>query len=184
MEEYYSNINRLIERCKKGEHKAQMEVYKLYYRAMYNTSLRIVNDSFEAEDIMQESFLTAFSKLDSFNNQGNYSFGAWLKRIVVNNSLTALKKNKKYDKVSYDVVENYISDEEDEVDYNTIKCSEILKMISQLKSNYRIALSLSLIEGYDNEEIAQIMDISHENARTTISRAKDKLRKLINLKPV
>ena len=82
--------NQLIERCKKGDKTAQFTLYKQYYKAMYNTALRIVNNSFEAEDIMQESFLSAFTKLDSFS--GTVTFGAWLKKIVINNSLTALKK--------------------------------------------------------------------------------------------
>lgn len=181
LEQHYIHINQLIERCKKGEHQAQMELYKLYYKAMFNTSVRIVNDQFEAEDIMQESFLTAFTKLSSFKNNEQASFGSWLKRIVINKSLTALKKNKKMDTVPYEYAEN-LNFEENESDYSLIKCSEVLKMIAQLKSNYRTALTLNLIEGYDNEEIAHIMDISHENARTTISRAKSKLRDLMNLK--
>jgi RNA polymerase sigma-70 factor (ECF subfamily) len=150
---------------------------------MFNTSLRIVNDKFEAEDIMQESFLTAFTKLNSFNNNGQASFGSWLKKIVINNSLTALKKNKKFDTVPYEYAEN-LSFEENDSEYSEIKCSDVLKMISKLKSNYRVALTLNLIEGYDNEEIAHIMNISNENVRTTISRAKSKLRALMNLNPV
>ncbi|MDH3381132.1 MAG: RNA polymerase sigma factor [Flavobacteriaceae bacterium] len=181
MEQSYDHINQLIERCRNKEHKAQMEIYKLYYKAMFNTSLRIVNDKFEAEDIMQESFLKAFTKLDTFNNNGLSTFGSWLKRIVINNSLTALKKNKKIDKVPYEFAEN-INFEDDVCDYSSVKCSEILKVISTLKSNYRIALTLNLIEGYDNEEIAHIMEISNENVRTTISRAKNKLRELMTLK--
>ena len=85
------HTNILIERCKKGDKAAQFTIYKQYYKAMYNTALRIVNDSFEAEDIMQESFLAAFTKLHTFSE--NVTFGAWLKKIVINNSLTALKKN-------------------------------------------------------------------------------------------
>lgn len=183
MEKHYIHINELVERCKKGEHQAQMELYKLYYKAMYNTSLRIVNDQFEAEDIMQESFLTAFTKLSSFKNIEHASFGSWLKKIVINKSLTSLKRNKQLNSISFELIEN-INFEESESDYSHIKCSEVLKMIGQLKSNYRVALTLNLIEGYDNEEIAQIMNISHENARTTISRAKNKLRSLMDLKPI
>jgi RNA polymerase sigma-70 factor (ECF subfamily) len=179
------HINQLIERCKNNDSKAQMEIYKLYYKAMYNVSYRIVNDSFEAEDIMQESFLNAFMNLNSFKNLGDYSFGSWLKRIVINNSLTALKKNKRYTIISFEFIENSKTDMpeiEDENDYSELKCSEVLKFIELLKSNYRIALTLNLIEGYDNDEIAQIMEMSHENVRTTISRAKSKIRSLINLK--
>src|SRR5674476_409697 len=82
----------LIDGCRRGDQKAQFQIYKLYYKAMYNTSLRIVNDTMEAEDIMQESFLAAFEKIESYS--GTVSFGAWLKKIVINRSLDALNKKK------------------------------------------------------------------------------------------
>lgn len=144
---------------------------------MYNIALRIVNDSFEAEDIMQESFLSAFTKLDSFS--GTVTFGAWLKRIVINNSLTALKNNNKFNTVPLEkvTVKEVL---EENVDYSILKASDILNKVSQLKNNYKVALTLNLIEGYDYEEIAEIMDISYENSRTTVSRAKNKLRQLLS----
>ena len=169
--------NQLVERCKKGDKTAQFAIYKQYYNAMFNTSLRIVNDSFEAEDIMQESFLAAFTKLDSFS--GDVTFGAWLKRIVINNSLTALKKNNKFNTVPLEKVD--IKDvTEDKQDYSFLKTNDILNKVAQLKNNYKVAITLNLIEGYDYEEIAQIMDISYENSRTTVSRAKNKLRQLLS----
>ena len=170
-------VNELISECKKGSKKAQFIIYKQYYKAMYNTSLRIVNDSFEAEDIMQESFLSAFTKLDSFS--GKVTFGAWLKRIVINNSLTALKKNNKYNIVPLEKVK-IEEHEEEEQNYKLIPPKEILKKVNELKSNYKLAITLNLIEGYDYEEIAQIMDISYENSRTTVSRAKSKLKQLLS----
>src|SRR5512133_4028719 len=89
----FSNLHQdLIDGCKAGDQKAQFQIYKLYYKAMYNTSLRIVNDTMEAEDIMQESFLSAFEKIDTYS--GMVRFGAWLKKIVVNRSLDALNKRK------------------------------------------------------------------------------------------
>ena len=169
--------NQLVERCKKGDKTAQFAIYKQYYNAMFNTSLRIVNDSFEAEDIMQESFLAAFTKLDSFS--GDVTFGAWLKRIVINNSLTALKKNNKFNTVPLEKVD--IKDvTDDKHDYSFLKTNDILNKVAQLKNNYKVAITLNLIEGYDYEEIAQIMDISYENSRTTVSRAKNKLRQLLS----
>ncbi|HEY9169131.1 MAG TPA: RNA polymerase sigma factor [Lutibacter sp.] len=171
------DINQLIEHCKKGDAKAQFAIYKLYYKAMYNTAFRIVNDSFEAEDVMQNSFLSAFTKLDSFS--GQVAFGAWLKKIVINNSITALKNNKKFEMVPLEKVA-VKGIEEDCADYSELDVSEILNKISTLKSNYKVALTLNLIEGYDCEEVAQIMGISYENTRTTISRAKGKLRQLLS----
>ena len=171
-------VNELVSECKKGNKKAQFMIYKQYYKAMYNTSLRIVNDSFEAEDIMQESFLAAFTKLDTFS--GKVTFGAWLKRIVVNNSITALKKNNKYNLVSLEKVKIEEHDEEEQQDYRLIPPKVVLKKVNELKSNYKLAITLNLIEGYDYEEIAQIMDISYQNSRTTVSRAKNKLKQLLS----
>jgi len=88
------HIANLLERCLQNEQSAQFEIYKRYYRAMYNTSLRILKDSFEAEDVMQESFLTAFNKLGTF--KGEVAFGAWLKRIVINKSITQYRKNNRF----------------------------------------------------------------------------------------
>jgi RNA polymerase sigma-70 factor (ECF subfamily) len=89
----FRNIHQdLVDGCRTGDQKSQFKIYKLYYKAMYNTSLRIVNDTMEAEDIMQESFLSAFEKIDSYS--GTVSFGAWLKRIVINRSLDALSRRK------------------------------------------------------------------------------------------
>ena len=170
------HTDQLVLRCKKGDKVAQFAIYKQYYKAMFNTALRIVNNSFEAEDIMQESFLAAFTKLNSFS--GEVTFGAWLKKIVINKSLTALKKNNRIEKISLEKVT--IKEVEDEIqDYSCLTTGEILNKVSQLKNNYKVAITLNLIEGYDYEEIAQIMDISYENSRTTISRAKQKLRKLL-----
>ncbi|MFY7670857.1 RNA polymerase sigma factor [Tenacibaculum sp. MEBiC06402] len=171
------NINQLIERCKKNDKTAQMQLYKQYYKAMYNTSYRILKDEFEAEDLMQEAFLTAFTKINSF--KGEVAFGAWLKRIVINKSLTQLKKNNRYSEVKMEVVSDEESNVNIEINYEDVGVTNILKTINNLKDNYRIILNLNLIEGYDNEEIAAILNYSNENVRTTISRAKKKLQQVL-----
>jgi RNA polymerase sigma-70 factor (ECF subfamily) len=182
LQEQNKHIDKLLQACKNQDPTAQFEIYKRYYKAMFNTALRIVKDSFEAEDVMQEAFLNAFTKLDSY--KGEVAFGAWLKRIVINKSLTQIKKNNRFEEVKFDVLENKLESGgsvagDEIIDYSVIKANEILKTMEQLKDNYRVALTLSLIEGYDNEEIALIMNISNENCRTTISRAKNKLRRLL-----
>ncbi len=148
---------------------------------MFNTSLRILKNSFEAEDVMQESFLVAFTKLGTF--KGEVTFGSWLKRIVINKSITQLRKNNKYEEVSLDKVaspDSYWDESEtDNIEYTMLKAKDISEAINQLKDNYRLALTLNLIEGYDYEEIAEIMKITYQNSRTTISRAKNKLRQLL-----
>lgn len=179
MKENNQHINQLLERCKKGDTSAQMQVYKNYYRAMYNASLRILKDEFEAEDIMQEAFLTAFTKLDTF--KGEVTFGAWLKRIVINKSLTQLKKNNKYQDIKMEVIAEKSNEIEEAVDYSALQANKVLDVLNSLKDNYRIVLNLNLIEGYDYEEIAQILGYTNENVRTTISRAKKKLKQLLVL---
>jgi len=172
------NIEQLLQLCKSGDQHAQMEVYNRYYKAMYNTALRIVKDSFEAEDIMQDSFLTAFTKLDHLKEVK--TFGSWLKRIVINNSIYHYKKNNKYNDVPLDEVLYKVEDhigiiENDEI--LSLKAHQILDTMKLLKDNYRMGLTLHLIEGYDYEEICDIMNISNANCRTLISRAKESLRK-------
>lgn len=171
------HINPLLQRCIKGEQSAQFEVYKLYYKAMFNTSLRILKNSFEAEDVMQESFLIALTKLGTF--KGEVTFGSWLKKIVINKSITQLRKNNKYEEVSLDKVAEQSENNVDDTEYTMLKAKDIADAINQLKDNYRLALTLNLIEGFDYEEIAEIMKITYQNSRTTISRAKNKLRQLL-----
>jgi RNA polymerase sigma-70 factor (ECF subfamily) len=144
---------------------------------MFNTSFRILKNSFEAEDVMQESFLIAFTKLGTF--KGEVTFGSWLKRIVINKSITQLRKNNKYEEVSLDKVAEQSDNIDDNGEYTTLKAKDITESINQLKDNYRLALTLNLIEGYDYEEISEIMKITYQNSRTTISRAKNKLRQLL-----
>ncbi|WP_306350355.1 RNA polymerase sigma factor [Flavobacterium sp. '19STA2R22 D10 B1'] len=171
----------LIALCKKGNQNAQFEIYNRFYKAMYNVALRIVKDSHWAEDVMQESFLKAFTKLEAY--KGEVAFGAWLKKIVVNHSLDNYKKLNKYSVDPLDKVLYKVEDKEDDdyaIDLNAVKVQQVISTIQSLKDNYRIALTLFFIEGYDQEEISEIMEISAVNCRTTISRAKESLRQKLN----
>lgn len=174
-ERIYTNIHQdIIDRCKSGEQKAQFQLYKLYYKAMYNTCLRIVNDTLEAEDIMQVAFLKAFDKISFY--KGEVSFGAWLKKIVVNHALDELRKRKLDTKSIEDSVYE-IKDEEsfDNTKEVILKLEEVKKGISKLPDGYRIVISLYLIEGYDHDEISGILNISSSTSRSQFARAKKKL---------
>ena len=153
---------------------------------MYNTSLRIVKDSFEAEDIMQDSFLTAFTKLDSLKD--SVTFGSWLKRIVINNSIYHYNKSNKYNEVALDDVLFKVEDEDDgfasDYEFTNLKAQQIMETMKTLKDNYRVSLTLHLVEGYDYEEISEIMNITYANCRTTISRAKESLRQKLQNRAV
>jgi len=171
----YQNIHQnIIDKCRIGDQKAQFQLYKLYYKSMYNTSFRIVNETMEAEDIIQESFLSAFDKISSYS--GEVSFGAWLKKIVINNSLDIVKKKKiNFNSIDDNIYE--IKEEEEDQDFEKIKIEieDIKEVINILPDGYRIVLSLYLIEGYDHEEIGKILGISSSTSRSQYTRAKQKL---------
>ena len=142
---------------------------------MYNTAWRIVRDDQEAEDILQEAFVSAFQYLHTF--QGVSTFGAWLKRIVVNKSLNAIQRRK--------VEFTAIGDEEDNIP-ETVEWTDELPDISYIKQaveelpdGYRIILSLYLLEGYDHMEISEILGISVGTSKSQYNRAKKKLREIL-----
>ena len=167
----------LVEASKKGDQKAQFELYRLYHSAMYNTTLRIVGDSDDAEDVMQEAFLKAFMKLDSY--RGEVSFGAWLKRIVINKALDFLRLKKEQTSLEdAGEVRDLLDEAGDDVEQE-YRAEEIKKAIYRLPEGYRIVLSLFLLEGYDHEEISGILNISNATSRTQYHRAKKKLIELL-----
>jgi len=176
VEAAFRNLHQdLLDGCKLGDQKAQFQIYKLYYKAMYNTSLRIVNDTMEAEDIMQESFLSAFEKIETYS--GTVSFGAWLKKIVINRSLDALGKRKAVfeDIESHAGLRDESSDDMIKYEELDVKVEEVKEAIERLPDGYRVILSLYLLEGYDHDEIAEILSISSSTSRSQLSRAKQKL---------
>jgi RNA polymerase sigma-70 factor (ECF subfamily) len=175
LEKQYQNIYQdLIDRCRVGDSKAQFEVYKLYYKPMYNVCLHLIGNEVEAEDVMQEAFLKAFTKIDTY--EGKVSFGAWLKKIVVNRSLDELKKRK----VKFVELNEKIPDEEPVLlNVSEIQMEKLKKSIQQLPDGYRVVLSLYLLEGYDHEEISQILGISNVSSRSQFMRAKQKLREIL-----
>lgn len=164
----------LVERCKQGDRKAYYELYKLYSKSMYNVCMRILNHLGEAEDVLQESFIDAFGKIDDFRHES--TFGAWLKKIVVNNAISQLR-TRRIEWVSADENDlTEIADEDfaDEGDTQQ-RIDEVKRGIAQLPDGYRLVLTLYLFEGYDHEEIGEILKISESTSRSQYLRAKKKL---------
>jgi len=177
----YKNIHeKLIKACKKGDRKAQFELYKQYSKAMFNTSYRILKDSAEAEDAMQDGFLKAFQNIDTYS--GAVSFGAWLKKIIVNTSLDALRKRKvefaDIEDAKLTVPYEEYSEDDDEISYQV---EQVKKAIISLPDGYRIVLTLYLLEGYDHDEISEIMEISASTSRSQLARARKKLIELLKV---
>jgi len=175
-EQGFINLNQdLIDGCIAGDQKAQFQLYRQYFLSMYNTSLRIVKNNAEAEDVMQEAFLSAFEKINTY--QGKVSFGSWLKRIVVNRSLDALRKRRiEFVELSNQEAETEETNDGDERKY---KVEEIRKAMEQLPDGYRVVLSLHLFEGYDYQEIAGILGIGESTSRSQYTRARLKLKEIL-----
>ncbi len=150
------------------------QLYSKYAKAMFNTSLRIVNNVGDAEDILQESFTDAFRHLDDFRYKS--TFGAWLKRIVINKSITLLRK-KKMQLVDIETTQVADGDDLDRVDEAAFhfKVEEVRKAIQGLPDGYRAVVSLYLLEEIPQEEIGTMLGISHNTVRTQYHRAKQKL---------
>lgn len=168
----------LVQKCRDGDASSYKKLYEHYAKAMYNTSLRIVNNAAEAEDVLQESFIDAFNNLNSFENRS--SFGAWLKQIVVHKSINYLKKKRLLIvEANEHTTEHY--QYEEGVDEQAIEwqVQQVKQAITQLPAGFRTVLSLYLLEGYDHEEIAQILGVAESTTRTQYIRAKQKLLTII-----
>lgn len=170
----YEDIHRdVIEQCIKGDPSAQFKLYSLYAKAMYNICLRMVRQQEEAEDLLQEAFTYAFSRLNTFRFEA--AFGAWLKRITVNTCINHLKKKRAELVLTEKNIERI---EEEEVDYEelTFRVEEVKQAIERLPDGYRVVLSLYLLEGYDHKEIAEILNISESTSKSQYLRAKQKIK--------
>lgn len=166
----------LVELCRRGDSKAQFELYNLYSKAMFNVSCRILPDKMEAEDAMQEAFFKAFDKLNTFRNE--VAFGAWLKRIVVNTCIDYLKK-KKLQLTSIDDVKSVADVQDDADDFIPESVEEVKLAMNQLPEGYRLVLSLHLVEGYEYDEIAEMLGIGQSSVRSQFTRARQKLLELL-----
>ena len=167
----------LVQQCLNGEASAYRALYDRYAKAMYNTALRILNRTDDAEDILQEAFTDAFQQLRSF--EGRSTFGAWLRQIVVYKSIAHLKKQKLHVNGLETDAENIADEtvlEEDEVWYTV---DSIKQAMQKLPDGYRTVLMLHLIEGFEQEEVAEMMKVAHSTVRTQYMRAKQKLLQLL-----
>src|SRR6201995_816401 len=170
----------LVERCKQGDSRSFATLYNKYAKAMYNTSLRIVNHTGDAAAVLQEAFTDAFRSLEDFHYKS--TFGAWLKRIVINKSINLLRK-RKMDLIDIEKTNiGHLPDEEEaDEEERALKVEEIKKAVALLPNGYRTVLTLYRVEGYDQEEIAEILGVTHATVRTQYMRAKKKLLQYIKL---
>jgi RNA polymerase sigma factor (sigma-70 family) len=168
----------IIERCRKGEVSAQFILYKEYSKAMYNIAIRFLNNKMDAEDILQESFVSAFEKLGELVS--NNAFGSWLKRIVINNCITHIRNNR----VNFDDIEGYVSvipDVDDENEF-CLDPAIVHDSIKNLPPGGRTVLVLHILEGYKHREIAEMLGISESTSKTQYRRALELLNRELKQK--
>ena len=168
----------LVEACKRGNRAAQFEMYQLYSRAMYNICLRMVIRQEDAEDVLQNSFTDIFTKINSYRQES--TIGAWIKRIVINNCINHLKRQR----LQFQELETYHAQELPDAEHwgndNQLNIKVINEAIGQLPDGYRIVFNMYALEGYDHEEIGQVLGISEATSKSQYSRAKARLREILS----
>jgi RNA polymerase sigma factor (sigma-70 family) len=171
----------IVEKCKQNDRQAQMQLYNQYCNGMLIVALRFVKDTMEAEDIVQEAFIKAFSKLEQY--KAEVTFGAWLKRIVINKCIDVLKSKRQrlieLEEHHLNAVDTDYENEwmvEDDITIDKVKTA-----IENLPEKYKFVVMLYLVEGYDHQEISEILNISEVASRTQLSRGKQKLQNELKL---
>jgi len=178
---YIDKHYQLVAECKQGSKKACYELYKLYAKAMLNIAFRVVGNMDEAEDVLQEAFLDAFNRIKDFRQET--TFGLWLKQIVVHRSINLLRKRKmEWAELEEGELENIADEEPEDQEEMLYKVERVKAAMKELPEGYRVVISLYLLEGYDHEEIGQILNISENTSRTQFLRAKRKLSEILKQK--
>lgn len=167
------SLNQLIENCKINDTKAQSELYKLFSSKLFSICLKYSRNYAEAEDNLQDAFLTIFKKIDQFKNKG--SFEGWLKRVTINTVLQQYRNQKVFDIVN----ENIIDDTEIDVDEDNISIDYLLQIIQELPDRYRLVFNLYVLDDYSHKDIADMLDITIGTSKSNLSRARQILKQTI-----
>ncbi len=170
----------LVKRSKEGDRQAQNELYQLHVDAMYNICKRMLGDEDESKDALQESFIDSFTKLNTLQHE--VTFSAWLKRIVINKCINALRKKKDYITSLDDDESGLQFTADDGITDETIAkqdAKKVMKAFDMISEGCRTVFNLYLFEGYDHKEIGQILSISESASKAQYSKAKSKIRHIL-----
>ncbi len=172
----HKNYKKLISKSKKGNRKAQYELYELFAPKMLSVCRQYIKSLEVAEEVMLNGFLKVFSHLDSFKSQG--SFEGWIRRIMVNEAISQLRKKEKL----FLKEEAEIENSKDHVAYieTSLEENEIQKMIDALPDGYKTVFVLYTVEGYKHSEIAELLQISESTSKTQLFKARKILQKMIS----
>jgi RNA polymerase sigma factor (sigma-70 family) len=160
------SLDQLIQKCKKNDTKAQSDLYKLFSSKLFALCLKYSRNHAEAEDNLQDAFVTIFKKISQYNYKG--SFEGWLKRIVINTALQCYR-----DKSVFNIVnEEHFKDVYVEVETDTIDIDFLLNLIQELPDRYRLVFNLYVLDGYSHKEIAEMLNISTGTTKSNLARAR------------
>lgn len=161
-------LDELIIQCKKQQAQAQGELYKQYSGVLFAICLRYSPNYVEAEDNLQDAFITIFKKIGQYEGKG--SFEGWLKRVTVNTVLQKYRKQRTFEIVD----EGQIKDEEDdtEIEGDNIPLDFLLKIVQELPDRYRLVFSMYVMDGYQHKEIAEMLGISDGTSKSNLARAR------------
>ncbi|WP_308991874.1 RNA polymerase sigma factor [Mariniflexile litorale] len=167
------SLNQLIENCKNNDTKAQSELYKLFSSKLFSVCLKYSRNYAEAEDNLQDAFITIFKKINQYKNKG--SFEGWLKRVTINTVLQQYRNEKVFDIIN----ENTVDDVELEVDEDTLSIDYLLRIIQELPDRYRLVFNLYVLDGYSHKDIAAMLEINIGTSKSNLARARQILKQTI-----
>tara|TARA_R110002049_G_scaffold307520_1_gene508222 strand:+ start:33260 stop:33811 length:552 start_codon:yes stop_codon:yes gene_type:complete len=170
---FHLSLNQLIENCKNNDTKAQGELYKLFSSKLFSICLKYSRNYAEAEDNLQDAFLTIFSKIEQYKHKG--SFEGWIKRITVNTVMQRYRKEKVFEIVNEDIAEEVVV----EIEEDTISMDFLLQSIQQLPDRYRLVFNLYVLDGYSHKEIAEMLTINIGTSKSNLARARQQLKETI-----
>lgn len=170
---YNLSLNQLIEKCKVNDTKAQGDLYKLYASKLFPMCLKYSRNYAEAEDNLQDAFLTIFNKIKQYKNTG--SFEGWIKRIVINTALQRYRSEKVLNIVHEDISE----DVEIDIDDEDISLKYLLQIIQELPDRYRLVFNLYVLDGYSHKDISEMLDITVGTSKSNLARARQILKQTI-----
>lgn len=169
-------LDELILKCKEHDSKAQGELYKRYNRILFAICLRYSPNFTEAEDNLQDAFITIFKKIEQFNGKG--SFEGWIKRVTVNTVLQKYRKQRTFEHADESQIEN---EQEPEIEEEKIPLPFLLKIIQELPDRYRLVFSMYVMDGYQHKEIAEMLGISDGTSKSNLARARAILKNKIEI---
>ncbi len=171
----------LIEECKKNSQAAFEKLYNLYAPKMKGIAYRYLGDSAKAEDVVHDSFVKIYEKISTLQN--NAAFGGWLRKIVVNESLDTLKRDKKLNEIHEESFKTGALDEANDINtYGNISAKDLMDALNTLPTGYKTIFNLYVIDGFSHKEIAARFNISEGTSKSQLSKAKDQLKKKLEHK--